>query len=43
MGIKINRIFSMHNKILRLKFKEKFQIFLQKEVFGVAEKVLRAI
>ncbi|KAM9290094.1 LOW QUALITY PROTEIN: leucine-rich repeat-containing protein 9 [Cariama cristata] len=28
MGIKINCIFRVHNQILRLKFKQKFQIFL---------------
>ncbi|XP_068538559.1 leucine-rich repeat-containing protein 9 [Anas acuta] len=37
MGVKINRIFRVHNQILRLKFEEKFQMFLEKEVFHVAE------
>ncbi|KAM6255875.1 LOW QUALITY PROTEIN: leucine-rich repeat-containing protein 9 [Spheniscus humboldti] len=37
MGMKINRIFRVHNQILRLKFKETFQIFL-KEVFSIAER-----
>ncbi|NXK49459.1 LRRC9 protein, partial [Chauna torquata] len=37
MGVKINRIFRVHNQILRLKFEEKFQMFLEKEVFTVAE------
>uniref|UniRef100_A0A8B9C9X5 Leucine rich repeat containing 9 n=1 Tax=Anser brachyrhynchus TaxID=132585 RepID=A0A8B9C9X5_9AVES len=37
MGVKINRIFRVHNQILRLKFEEKFQTFLEKEVFHVAE------
>ncbi|XP_066854581.1 leucine-rich repeat-containing protein 9 isoform X2 [Anser cygnoides] len=37
MGVNINRIFRVHNQILRLKFEEKFQTFLEKEVFHVAE------
>ncbi|NXC47607.1 LRRC9 protein, partial [Penelope pileata] len=37
MGVKINRIFRVHNEILRQKFEEKFQMFLKKEVFSVAE------
>ncbi|XP_064369582.1 leucine-rich repeat-containing protein 9 [Dromaius novaehollandiae] len=37
MGVKVNRIFRVHNQILRLKFEEKFQMFLEKEVFSAAE------
>ncbi|XP_025943077.1 leucine-rich repeat-containing protein 9 [Apteryx rowi] len=37
MGVKINRVFRVHNQILRLKFEEKFQTFLEKEVFSAAE------
>ncbi|XP_071894260.1 leucine-rich repeat-containing protein 9 isoform X2 [Anas platyrhynchos] len=37
MGVKINRVFRVHNQILRLKFEEKFQMFLEKEVLRVAE------
>ncbi|KFV79128.1 Leucine-rich repeat-containing protein 9, partial [Struthio camelus australis] len=37
MGVKINRIFRVHNQILRLKFEEKFQMFVEKEVFSAAE------
>ncbi|NXD08865.1 LRRC9 protein, partial [Nothocercus nigrocapillus] len=37
MGVKINRIFRVHNQILRLKYEEKFQMFVEKEVFSAAE------
>uniref|UniRef100_A0A8C3M464 Leucine rich repeat containing 9 n=1 Tax=Chrysolophus pictus TaxID=9089 RepID=A0A8C3M464_CHRPC len=37
IGVKINRAFRVHNQILRLKFEEKLQTFLEKETFGVAE------
>ncbi|XP_010216399.1 PREDICTED: leucine-rich repeat-containing protein 9-like [Tinamus guttatus] len=37
IGMKINRIFRVHNHILRLKYEEKFQMFLEKEVFSTAE------
>ncbi|NWX82753.1 LRRC9 protein, partial [Nothoprocta pentlandii] len=36
-GVKINRVFRVHNQILRLKYEEKFQMFLEKEVFSTAE------
>ncbi|XP_021258394.1 leucine-rich repeat-containing protein 9-like isoform X2 [Numida meleagris] len=37
IGVKINRVFRVHNEILRLKFEEKIQMFLEKETFNVAE------
>ncbi|XP_072193456.1 leucine-rich repeat-containing protein 9 [Excalfactoria chinensis] len=37
IGVKINRAFKVHNEILRLKFEEKLQTFLEKENFRVAE------
>ncbi|KAM6134155.1 LOW QUALITY PROTEIN: leucine-rich repeat-containing protein 9 [Phoenicopterus ruber ruber] len=37
MEMKINHIFRVHNQILRLKFKDKFQIFLLKEIFKKME------
>uniref|UniRef100_A0A669QJU4 Leucine rich repeat containing 9 n=1 Tax=Phasianus colchicus TaxID=9054 RepID=A0A669QJU4_PHACC len=37
IGVKINRAFRVHNQILRLKFEEKLQTFLEKETFEKME------
>ncbi|XP_015721244.1 leucine-rich repeat-containing protein 9 isoform X3 [Coturnix japonica] len=37
IGVKINRAFRVHNEVLRLKFEEKLQTFLEEENFSVAE------
>uniref|UniRef100_A0A8C8RA21 Leucine rich repeat containing 9 n=1 Tax=Pelusios castaneus TaxID=367368 RepID=A0A8C8RA21_9SAUR len=36
-GVKINRIIRVHNRILRMIFEEKFQMFLDKEVLSETE------
>uniref|UniRef100_A0A8C4VCK0 Leucine rich repeat containing 9 n=1 Tax=Gopherus evgoodei TaxID=1825980 RepID=A0A8C4VCK0_9SAUR len=36
-GVKINRIIRVHNRILRMIFEEKFQLFLDKEVLSETE------
>nr|XP_025046618.1 leucine-rich repeat-containing protein 9 isoform X4 [Pelodiscus sinensis] len=43
-GVKINRIFRVHNRILRMIFEEKFQMFLDKEeVLNETEKMLECL
>ncbi|XP_028935145.1 leucine-rich repeat-containing protein 9 isoform X3 [Ornithorhynchus anatinus] len=36
-GVKINRIIKMHNQVLRLKFEEKFQVFLDNDFANDSE------